>query len=89
MNKALSLTLLILLWASLALGYSFGQNKVNAVQTDWAYLQTMHFDIYYPADQPEFGKTAALMAEESYYYIKENLSIPSLRGSRWSFIPPG
>ncbi len=76
MNKALSLTLLILLWASLALGYSFGQNKVNAVQTDWAYLQTMHFDIYYPADQPEFGKTAALMAEESYYYIKENLKYP-------------
>lgn len=69
-------TVLLLLCTSLVYGYSFGQNKVNAVQTDWAYLQTLHFDIYYPSDQPEFGQTAALMAEESYYYIKENLKYP-------------
>ncbi len=76
MKKTTILTLALLICTALVHGYSFGQNKVNAVQTKWAYMQTVHFDIYYPAEQVEFGKTAALMAEETYYYIKENLKYP-------------
>ncbi len=70
--------LLLALSISLALlqGYSFGQNKVNSQQTDWAYIETLHFDIYYPSDQPDFGKLAALMAEDRYYYIKGVLKYP-------------
>jgi len=68
--------LAILALASLGYAYSFGQNKVNYVQRDWAYLETMHFDIYFPADQEDFGRLAALMAEERYYYIKNVLKYP-------------
>ncbi|HNX37323.1 MAG TPA: BamA/TamA family outer membrane protein [Candidatus Cloacimonadota bacterium] len=74
-NRLFLLALLLLICGS-AFAYSFGQNKVNYRQTDWAYIETMHFDIYYPADQPEFGKLVALMAEERYYYIKDNLKYP-------------
>jgi len=61
---------------SLAHGYSFGQNKVNAKPQDFATLQTMHFDIYFPKGEDQFGKTVALMAEEIYYYIKAEFKIP-------------
>lgn len=73
--RLFSVVLLLLLCGSIS-AYTFGQNKVNYRQTDWSYIETLHFDIYYPADQPEFGRLAALMAEERYYYIKDNLKYP-------------
>lgn len=57
---------------------SFGKNKVNAHPQDWSVLKTMHFDIYFPKGEDDFGKTVALMAEDIYYYLKEDLKYPIL-----------
>lgn len=56
----------------------FGQNKVNVTPQAWAELKSMHFDIYFPKGEEEFGKTAALMAEDIYYYLKDDLKYPIL-----------
>ncbi len=72
------ISLWLLLSATLLGAVSYGKNKVNAVPQDWSTLSTMHFDIYFPAGEDEFGKTAALMAEEIYYYLKDNLKYPIL-----------
>lgn len=74
MKKIISLWLL--LTATLLGAVSYGKNKVNAVPQDWSTLSTMHFDIYFPAGEDEFGRTAALMAEDIYYYLKDNLKYP-------------
>ncbi|HCX60169.1 MAG TPA: hypothetical protein DG355_05845, partial [Candidatus Cloacimonas sp.] len=73
--KKLILALLLLSWALLG-AVNFGQNKVNSVPQDWSVLKTMHFDIYFPKGEDDFGKTAALMAEEIYYYLKADLKYP-------------
>jgi len=57
-------------------GYYFGQNKVNAEKTNWTVIQTMHFDIYVPKGNDEFVRLAALMAEETYYYLKNDFQFP-------------
>ncbi|MCB5262184.1 MAG: BamA/TamA family outer membrane protein [Candidatus Cloacimonetes bacterium] len=69
---------ILLLIQGLLFAQTFGQNKVNATAQDWSVLKTMHFDIYFPRDEDEFGQTAALMAEEIYYYLKNDLKYPVL-----------
>ena len=67
MTKLRVLAFLLLLAAIYRLNaYTFGQNKVNRQPERWATVETMHFDIYFPAGEDEFGKLAALMAEETY-----------------------
>jgi len=75
--KKLIFSLLILLMG-LSHAQTFGQNKVNATRQDFSELKTLHFDIYYPRGEDDFGKTAALMAEEIYYYLKDDLKYPVL-----------
>ena len=58
--------------------YYYGQNKVNSTYTGWSQIATMHFDIYFPEGCDEFGKLAALMAEETYYYIKQDFQFPAM-----------
>lgn len=81
MTKLRVLAFLLLLAAIYRLNaYTFGQNKVNRQPERWATVETMHFDIYFPAGEDEFGKLAALMAEETYYKLREHLKLPA--GSR-------
>jgi len=54
----------------------FGQNKVNHRSVDWSVIQTMHFDVHYPKGNDDFGRMAALMSEEAYYYLKDALQFP-------------
>lgn len=54
----------------------YGKNKIQPEKNDWNYMQTMHFDIYYPADNNDFGRIIALCAEEAYYYIREDFHTP-------------
>jgi outer membrane lipoprotein-sorting protein len=54
----LSLLLLLCLYSSLLSAYSFGQNKVQATKEEWSKIETMHFDVYFPKGEDEFGKTA-------------------------------
>lgn len=72
----LPLLLLLCLYSSLLSAYSFGQNKVQATKEEWSKIETMHFDVYFPKGEDEFGKTASLMAEEAYYYLKEGFKYP-------------
>lgn len=74
-TKLLLLLLALILCVGLQ-GYTFGQNKVNVVSSDWSYIQTMHFDIYFPMGYDDFGRLAALMAEETYYTLRDNLRFP-------------
>jgi hypothetical protein len=57
--------------------YYYGQNKVNSIYTRWSQIETMHFDIYFPSGQDNFGKLAALMAEDTYYYLKKDFKFPA------------
>lgn len=58
--------------------YSFGQNKLNLSPNRWSQLQTMHFDLYFPARADSFGRAAALMAEEIYYLLRDDLTFPAV-----------
>jgi hypothetical protein len=75
MKKIISLALLTLILSTL-LAYSFGKNKVQSNKLEWNHIATLHFDIYFAKANNEFGKLAALMAEESYYYLKQDFKRP-------------
>lgn len=76
MRPKLFLWILLLLMACSGFAYNFGQNKVNLKPEQWSTIQTMHFDIYFPAGYPDFGKLVALMAEETYYSLRSDLQFP-------------
>ena len=78
MKRYTLIIILLIMLCSQALAYSFGQNKVNAKPQDFAVLQTMHFDIYYPQGNDEFGRLAALMSEDTYYYLKQDFQFPAM-----------
>lgn len=74
-----ALLFIILTFGSIGLNaYSYGQNKVNAAYTQWSQIQTLHFDIYFPKGQDNFGRLAALMAEDTYYYLKGDFQFPAM-----------
>ncbi len=75
--KKLLFAILILIWG-ISHAQTFGKNKVNASPQEFTELKTLHFDIYYPRGEDDFGKTVALMAEEIYYYLKDDLKYPVL-----------
>ncbi|MDY6914700.1 MAG: hypothetical protein SVM86_00070, partial [Candidatus Cloacimonadota bacterium] len=64
-----SLLLITSLWG-------FGKNKVQSNTLNWDHIATMHFDIYFPRGNDEFGKYVALSAEEAYYYLKADFKTP-------------
>jgi Tol biopolymer transport system component len=73
------LVLLYLVLGCTGLGaYYYGQNKVNSVYTQWSQIETMHFDIYFPRGNDNFGRLAALMAEDAYYYLKRDFQFPAM-----------
>ena len=74
------LLILLLVFAAGLQAYTFGQNKLNLQPEEWSQIQTMHFDVYFPAQADSFGKLAALMAEETYYLLRSELTFPA--GSR-------
>ncbi|MBM4404308.1 MAG: PD40 domain-containing protein, partial [Candidatus Cloacimonetes bacterium] len=78
MFKRRCLILILMGGISLLSGYYFGQNKVNSRPVDWSMIETLHFDVYFPAGNDEFGRLVALMAEETYYYLKESFQFPIL-----------
>lgn len=56
--------------------YNFGQNKIQSGNNKWSKIATLHFDIYFQKGEDDFGKAAALMAEEAYYKIKADFKAP-------------
>ncbi len=76
MKKLSVLIILTLILLSGLSGYYFGQNKVNSRPVDWSVIETMHFQVHYPIGNDEFGRMIALMAEDTYYYLKDELQFP-------------
>ncbi|MBN1326404.1 MAG: PD40 domain-containing protein [Candidatus Cloacimonetes bacterium] len=74
-KKILLIPLIFAMMTSL-LAYNFGKNKIQAYPLEWSFIQTMHFDIYFNKGDDEFGKIAALLAEEAYYYLKQDFKTP-------------
>jgi len=71
--------LLFLLICNFAEAYTFGKNKIQPEVLKWSKIETLHFDIYFNKGDDEFGKMAALLSEEAYYKIKEDLKRPVFR----------
>jgi Tol biopolymer transport system component len=75
MKKTLFLIFCFLITFSLSAQY-YGKNKIQAEKTDWSKMQTLHFDIYYPCNDDDFGRIVALCAEEAYYFLREDFRTP-------------
>ncbi len=69
--------ILIILFISVQIfSYSYGKNKIQSSKLKWSKIETLHFDIYFQKGENQFGKTVALIAEEAYYYIKQDFKTP-------------
>jgi hypothetical protein len=75
MKRIVAILSALVILTSLA-SLDFGKNKVQPRKPEWTVIHTLHFDIYYPRGADEFGKTAALMAEDAYYYLKDAFDTP-------------
>ncbi len=63
----------LLLFFTLSVIYSFGQNKVQYKKYDWTILKTSHFDIYYDKRNKELAEQTAKILEESSAQMSDNL----------------
>jgi hypothetical protein len=75
-KRSVIFTLLLLIAILPLWGYTFGKNKVHVEKLEWSVIKTLHFDIYFPKEADEFGKTAALISEEAYYYLQDAFQVP-------------
>ena len=74
--KKFVLTTLMILVSFQLFAYNFGKNKIQNSKMEWKKIESLHFDIYYPSQNKEFGKLAVLMAEEAYYHLKKDFQRP-------------
>ncbi|MBT3755663.1 MAG: hypothetical protein HOG24_05235, partial [Candidatus Cloacimonetes bacterium] len=74
--KKLVLIILMILVSIQLFSYNFGKNKIQNSKLEWEMIESLHFDIYYPSHNKEFGKLAVLIAEEAYYHIKKDFQKP-------------
>lgn len=70
------LMIAVIIATAVSLEAQFGKNKVQVDKIDWAVIETLHFDIYYPKGADEFGKKVALMSEEAYYFLQDAFQVP-------------
>jgi Tol biopolymer transport system component len=59
---------------STALFAQFGQNKVNYKDTEWFYIQTKHFDIYFTAGGEKIAEFTASASEDALSSIQKDLN---------------
>ncbi len=78
MKRHILLCLILIAALSYLPAYYFGQNKVNTRPVTWSMIETLHFDVHFPSGNDEFGRLVALMAEETYYYLKDSFQFPIL-----------
>lgn len=64
MKKTINLFLFAFFTAGIILG-QFGQNKVQYKKHEWFYIQTRHFDIYYPDGGETIAEFAAAASEDA------------------------
>jgi len=64
---------IMILASHLAVGQSFGQNKVQYRNFNWSFITTPHFDIYYYGDGIDLAQFTAEKGEEAYEQISKHL----------------
>ncbi len=67
-------TILIYIFFSTALFAQFGQNKVNYKDTEWFYIQTKHFDIYFTVGGEKIAEFTASASEDALSRIQKDLN---------------
>ena len=75
MRKFIIITILLLSVLLLNAQY-FGRNKIQNTKEEWSQIATIHFDIYFPAGNDDFGKLISVVAEDAYYYLRESFTTP-------------
>lgn len=75
MRKFIILAILLLSGLMLNAQY-FGRNKIQNTKEEWSQIATIHFDIYFPAGNNDFGKLISVVAEDAYYYLRESFTTP-------------
>src|SRR3989339_1086059 len=73
MKKILK-TITIYIFFSTALFAQFGQNKVNYKDTEWFYIRTKHFDIYFTVGGEKIAEFTASASEEALSRIQKDLN---------------
>ncbi len=74
--KKIILSVIVIIYVCSVFGFSFGTNKIQPKKVNWTRLETKHFDVYYKKGNDDFGKIAALMSENTYYYLNKDFKIP-------------
>ena len=67
-------SILIYVFFSTTLFAQFGQNKINYKDTDWFYIQTKHFDIYFTVGGEKIAEFAAASSEDALSKIQSDLN---------------
>ncbi len=57
-------------------GQYFGRNKIQNEKEEWSQIKTIHFDLYFPKGEDDFGKQVAVLAEDTYYYLRDDFKTP-------------
>ena len=65
---------IIFIFASVQVFGQFGKNKVQYKDFNWFYIQTNHFDIYFPQGGEKIAEFAASSAEESLSAIQKSFN---------------
>jgi len=73
MKKIFKTTLIYTLFST-ALFAQFGQNKVNYKDTEWFYIQTKHFDIYFTVGGEKIAEFTASASEDALSGIQKDLN---------------
>lgn len=71
--KFLKLYILFIFLANSIIFGQFGQNKVQYKDYNWVYIQTKHFDIYFPEEGKVYTEFAAAAAEDALDDIQQRL----------------
>ncbi|TSA26867.1 MAG: biopolymer transporter Tol [Ignavibacteriales bacterium] len=72
--KKIFKTITIYIFFSTALFAQFGQNKVNYKDTEWFYIQTKHFDIYFTVGGEKIAEFTASASEDALSGIQKDLN---------------
>ena len=69
---------IVILASHLALGQSFGQNKVQYRNFNWSFITPSHFNIYYYGNGLDLAQFTAEKGEKAYELISKHLRIKFL-----------
>lgn len=73
MKKIINIVLITLVTAAVSYA-QFGQNKVNYKDSDWFYIQTKHFDIYFAVGGEKIAEFTASAIEDALDKIQKDLN---------------